>query len=435
MKKGLTLVETIVATIIASMLLLEIGSAFLMFRQMNNESVADTKADVKILEVEDYITTNVADFIDAKLGKSYFRIDYDDVGSDYSLEYSNGICLLKSGSGINFEIVKKDCLPNHDTIVAFTLPEDYREQPIYLPTSSGNKQVTRLDPGETIYYSGLDDTSLSENLVTYENGTLKFKGETILSDLPYKDVQIKLDLDKPKIKENTSEEKVVDEYTVVKVDDEYELLPFTVEADDPLYGMISIEDVDTVNHTCTLVAHNFIYNDDIVKIDGLIDDEDEEVDEQDDNHDDEHEDEDEFDEDGNKIKEIIEVYTFEGWEGRGEGKNEFTWTIDYKPGEKYVAKFSGEKIRIEILADEDEDDERGWGPRQPGLDDHEDEDTNEESLHYAVDGSLKNTTVTKKVYILECTIEITYKNGSVTELPFVAGLFEKYLPEIYKGGE
>ena len=432
MKKALTLMETLVATCVATMLLLEVGSSFLMFRQMNNESRTDAKNELKVLEIKDYITSNVDKFIDEALGYTYFRVDYDEIDKNnnnrWNFVYDGGIYILKKGvvgnDTVTLDTVLENYTINHESIISFKLPEDYRGQPIYLNTKDGNKQVVKLSSGDALYYSKLVDKGIEEtdiniakNVAKYENNSLYINGEQIFTDLPFKNVTIKLGF----------EHQDIDTYTVAEVREglktKYELLPFTIEVNDPKLGMVTIEDVDINNHKATLAAHSFYKNSIIEYIDRKNAGEEVDINEA-------------IAEIGEFVGDVgeimegikegkipnifdIEVYKFDGWEGTD--NKDFTYEVDYLDlgkDRKVVANFLPDTIDVKI----DQENE-----------DIADMEEIAKYLLHAKDGGMKNTTVTKKVYVLKCTIEYEDKNGAITTLPFTAGLFEKYLPEIYRG--
>lgn len=210
---------------------------------------------------------------------------------------------------------------------------------------------------------------------------------------------------------------------------EYELLPFTIKVIGPEYGRVEVKSVDLDRHTATLEAHNFYVYDDLkskideLKNNGEIDIKDmiEEIKKIIEGIGEVVEDVGDIAE-GEIPKIDVKVYGFKGWEGKNPNPDDFTYTINYlnNAGKEFVAEFSGEEDDIKNITELE------------SLEDFE------EALKYTMhaeryESDKANEIVTKKTYVLKCTIEYEDKNGVKTTLPFTAGLFEKYLPEIYRG--
>ncbi|MBQ0035476.1 MAG: hypothetical protein KBT35_00990 [Firmicutes bacterium] len=250
-KRGLSLIETLVAMCIATMLLIGLGTSFYMFRTVNTNTVKDSKKELNIMSIRDYITNNGDNIVSRRTGLYYLSADTDKVEqNDYALYLYDGKFYLISSVRPTYIgdqdwiknlgkilVVDDDGEPvktiNEQTLVAFPMPE-YREGlPFFLVDSEGNeillhdiveekdeRGIENLAPeqqiiGANLYYSdSYKRKDLFDNLFTYDPDTGELRifrdaaditvndntgeetpGTLIFKNLPYDVLDISLSID------------------------------------------------------------------------------------------------------------------------------------------------------------------------------------------------------------------------------------------------
>lgn len=215
--KALSLVETMIAICVASMLLIGLGTAFYMFRSININAIEEAKKDINISSVKDYVTSNINSIVREKVGKYYFTVDSENIEtSEYELYIFDGKFYLVNsvkptflngkdpvGSLGSIIVLDKDGnlakTINGKTIVAFETPEYRNGLPFFLVDRNGDQIllhdiVEKMDEtglnniapeeqvlGSNIYYSETyKESDVFNGLFLFKNGTLYVNDNDIL---------------------------------------------------------------------------------------------------------------------------------------------------------------------------------------------------------------------------------------------------------------
>lgn len=301
MKKGMTLVETIVASAITSLLLILIGSSFILYKNMNTRSITDSRSGINLESVKNYIANMTEEEIWKSIDCVFYKLDKDTY-EELTKEDAE-IKLVDEGNNEVDINTYGDYKTINDEIVC-NLPLDYKDKKISL--DDGSKEIEYLDLGEAIYYKKLHDgnDSIKFESFTYDNeefeGILKYGGIEIFTDLPYDEVEVTYEL-------------VEYDYYVVNVGDHIEYVSINdlkIDTDNE-EGVIKIVDVDYANNKVTLEAVPYYYIDD----------------------------------------DEVTAYEFEEWDNHSK---ENPVTVDLKNETEYVAEFKDISEDIKDIDDLDE---------------------------------------------------------------------------------
>ena len=447
--KAMSLVETITAMCIASMLLLGLGTSFYMFRVVNTDTITNTKEELNILSVRDYINTNSEAIIKDQIDGTYYLVFEDNLASSYDVyDYDKNYYLVKSGdsfprgslvqgmSGIDIRIIKDGeqlKTLSGQSVVRIKTPEFYKESMRFIligHDDKGNEKNKILNTfndysktyydelGESIYYSDLfENEDIFADVFRYENGTLYIKTKDgkekeALKNLPYEslNVSFKIESKDYHILDETGE--TVPTYGVI------------ADVNDPQYG---VSYVYSSNHSAGVVSlvakESSVFGEDILN--KYKEDKKKKEEEEDEEIDHDHEDEDEEDDGEDPIYEelkeryekgILYSYKFKGWKVEGEGD--------------YVHDQYFQRNDIDVAIPED-------GTKKVCTAVFEDELTECEGVpDSTIYETYKYTITDKELYIITCKIDYSEINEEeVLEektSEFVIGVYNKYFPEVYQ---
>lgn len=245
MKKGMTLAETIVASAITSLLLVLIGSSFILYTNVNNRSIIDSRSGINLESVKNYIINMTEDELWRSIDCVFYKLDKDTY-EELTKEDSEIKIVDEDNRDVELRTYH-DCVTINDEIVCF-LPLEYKDKKINVD----GRDIEYLDLGESIYYKKLYGDVISFESFTYDNeefeGILSYAGEKIFTDLPYDEVLVNYYL-------------VDYDYYIVNIDGHIEYvssndLKIDTSNDE---GVIKIRDVDYENNEVTLEAVPYYY--------------------------------------------------------------------------------------------------------------------------------------------------------------------------------
>lgn len=248
MKKGMTLAETIVASAITSLLLVLIGSSFILYTNMNNRSIIDSRSGINLESVKNYIINMTEDELWKSIDCVFYKLDKDTY-EELTKEDSEIKIVDEDDDEVDLNTYH-DCVTINDEVICY-LPLEYKDKKINVD----GRDIEYLDLGESIYYKKLYGDVISFESFTYDNeefeGILSYGEEKIFTDLPYDEVRVDYSL-------------VDYDYYIVNVGDHIEYVStndLKIDRDNH-EGVIKIRDVDYENNLVTLEAVPYYYIDD-----------------------------------------------------------------------------------------------------------------------------------------------------------------------------
>ena len=434
-KKGLSLVETMVAICVATLLFASLGSSFHMFKMLNNSAIKNSKKELSMMSIRDYIENNIENIVLEKANGVAFYVNVDELQDSYDMYYYDKSYYLvpsntnkfSKGYGVSslytvgsIGVFDDEDMPvltiNGDYIIRFRVKEYNKDLRFYLVDYNDDDELivpvfhfNDLAPedvnayydevGESIYYSNLyNDDSLFDGLFEpYSNSQKKLimnidgEQKLLFEKLPYESLNINFSM-------TTNTYRVADKDGTLIPTYGIEVLP-----NDTDRGVAYVEESDYAEGRVSLCAREIAIEGRVIKESPFIETGDED--------------------DESYEPEVVyedEIYSFEflGW---------------YTPEDPdlYEKDPYYQNYNISVPIPRDGDTHRYIAKFANEL------DVCHAGIDFQIDQELRYTYATKEVFTVRCDIDYSEMAEGNTidqkKISFVPGIFYKYSPEVYTG--